>query len=144
MVVLCFTSEKQKAAGRRGLRRMTDGPGRVFWTSPRRKAITRRRRHTPLKYVTSLNRPDRRSTNGKNAAQKQADPQAGVRSQRGMHGCGHQVAVDLWNARGKDVAATSQLGCPATAVVPRVSGSGKPPMNLYKIVVPNLQPLPPQ
>lgn len=37
------------------------------------------------------------------------------------------VAVDLWNARGKDVAATSQLGCPATAVVPRVSDSGNPP-----------------
>lgn len=38
------------------------------------------------------------------------------------------MAVDLWNARGEDVAAGSQLGCPATAVVPRVSGSGKPPV----------------
>lgn len=52
----------------------------------------------------------------------------------GMRGCrpataGDQVAVDLWNARGKDVGAISQLGCPATAVVPRVSVSGKPPMD---------------
>ncbi len=54
-----------------------------------------------------------------------------------MHGCcpapaADQVAVDLWNARGKDVGASSQLGCPATAVVPRVSGSGKPPMDSQK------------
>lgn len=54
-----------------------------------------------------------------------------------MHGCcptaaGDQVAVDLWNARGKDVGASSQLGCPAVAVVPRVSGSGKPPMDSHK------------
>lgn len=52
------------------------------------------------------------------------------------------LAADLWNARGKDVGASSQLGCPATAVVPRVSGSGKPPMvHVRGQVVPNLQPL---
>lgn len=52
------------------------------------------------------------------------------------------LAAELWNARGKDVGASSQLGCPATAVVPRVSGSGKPPMvHVRGQVVPNLQPL---
>lgn len=65
----------------------------------------------------------------------------------GMHGCcpaaaGDLVAVDLWNAGGKDVGASSQLGCPATAVVPRVSGSGKPPLvHVRGQLVPNLQPL---
>lgn len=87
--------------------------------------------------------------------QKQTDHQFRVQSLDGywvwptvMRGCcltatADQVAVDLWNARGKDVGASSQLGCPATAVVPRVSGSGKPPMVCIRgQLVPNLQPLP--
>lgn len=79
-------------------------------------------------------------TNSKNVAQnhpKTIWPSVWVPVTRwvwvvGTQGCSHavtedQVVVGLWNARGKDVATTSQLGCPATAVVPRVSGSGKPP-----------------
>lgn len=86
--------------------------------------------------------------------QKQTDHQTGVQSLTGywvwaarMHGCfppaaGDQVAADLWNARGKDVGTSSQLGCPATTVVPRVSGSGKPPtVHIRGQLVPDLQPL---
>ncbi|KAK5896908.1 hypothetical protein CesoFtcFv8_010021 [Champsocephalus esox] len=46
----------------------------------------------------------------------------------GPDGTGDQVAVDHWNASGEDVGSWSQLGCPASAGLPRLSGSGKPPM----------------
>lgn len=98
-------------------------------------------------YVTSLNWPSRCLQTARmwtETTQKHTDHQSGVQSlasywvwAAGMHGCcpavaGDQVAVDLWNAPGKDVAATSQMGCPATAVVPRVSGSRKPPIGSHK------------
>lgn len=93
-------------------------------------------------YVTSLNWPSSHLQPARmwsKTTQKQTDHQSRVQTLTdywkwavGMHGCcpaatGDQVVVDLWNARGKDVGTSSQLGCPATAVVPRVSGSGKPP-----------------
>lgn len=98
-------------------------------------------------YVTSPNWPSRCLQTARiwtETTQKHADHQSGVQSltgywvwAAGMHGCcpavaGDQVAVDLWNAPGRDVAATSQMGCPATAVVPRVSGSRKPPIGSHK------------
>lgn len=100
------------------------------------------RTQTPCNHtVHDLYEPAQQTlTNSKNVAQNHPKtnwPSVWVPVTRwvwvvGTQGCSHavtedQVVVGLWNARGKDVATTSQLGCPPTAVVPRVSGSGKPP-----------------